>query len=158
MSYGRAWDYLIINSIILSGVSALAGMAALATLLKLQPGLQRGLSVTDSPLVAALGPMAGLSLAVPLVCTAVVHLILSYLNRRLPSWFFFVSAPILGLMFFAELFTRAIIAVVVVCHVLSISPESSCAPSFLVSSLCRANTCPQKPPTCSLPASPPPRR
>ncbi len=137
ISYGRAWDHLIINNIILGGMSALAGMAALATLLKLQPALRRGLSITDSSPVDALGPIAGVSLAVPLVFTAVVRLIMSYLNRRLPSWFIFVSIPIMALLFFAELFARSTIAVAVVSSMLSIPSESSCALSFLVSSMPR---------------------
>ena len=133
-------------------------MAALATILKLQPNLRLGLSTADSSLAAALGPIAGLALAAPLVCAGFIRFILSYLNKRFYSWFIFVSVPIMAVMFFAELFTRTTIAVAVVSNILSIPAESSCAPDFVASPLCRANTCPQKPPPCILPASRPPRR
>lgn len=136
----------MLTSIVVSGMSALAGMAALAALLQVQPSLRQRLSAaTSSPSVAAaLGLIAGLCLAAPLVGSEAVYQLMSLslgLSRRLPagggwfpslSWFRFLSifaVLVSPFVFFAVVFARAVVAVWVVSTVLSIDASGLC---FLV--------------------------
>ncbi|KXX80585.1 hypothetical protein MMYC01_202708 [Madurella mycetomatis] len=123
ISHRRAFVYLIVESIVLSSVSALAGMAALAALVKVQPSLrpslQRGLFAATSPPVAALGSITGLCLAAPLVLENALYRFMRSLARH-SSWLLVFSFLLYILALIAMIFARATVAVVVVSTVLSI--------------------------------------
>ena len=106
----------LVNILVVTGVGTLAGMAALATLLQIQPNLRQVLSASASSLgVAALGPMAGFSLAVPLIWEDTVYLLLS-MTHPLPRLFGLAVSYILLL---AVAFARPLFAVTIVSPLLS---------------------------------------
>jgi hypothetical protein len=96
-------------------------MAALATLLKVQPDLQRDLSASPFPDATRLGAIAGLCLAAPLVWEDVVRRLLLMLPRRTPRWIFVVTVALSVPNFLAVIFARALIAVLVLFQLLSTS-------------------------------------
>lgn len=123
---GRVFAHFIIHIIVVSGVSALAGMAALAAVLKVQPSLQQGLFAVPSPLVAGLG---GLSLAAPLVAEDAIYRLLQFLYTRFPMFTRFTipifTAAFSFVVYLVVIFARSAIAVIVVSTVLSIDASSS---------------------------------
>lgn len=105
---------LIINGVVMSGMSALAGMAALATLLNLQSSLQQHMNRDGSPIaITVLGTITGLSLATPLILHGAALQGMSSLSRRLPDWFLYIHMIISTILLLAAVFARPIVAVVV---------------------------------------------
>jgi hypothetical protein len=111
---------MFVECMVASGVSALAGMAALAALLSAQPSLRSTLAAAKSFPLPALGATAGLCLAAPLVFVNAVHTLLSLLTLPRPRWFKVLGSWFYLLALFPVGFARALIAVAVVSTVLSI--------------------------------------
>ena len=118
------------NIIVMSGVSAGAATAALAILLKLQPGLEQSLATATSPLAQTLGPIVGLCLAAPLVAEEIVYRFLWLTGEYCSRIFRYIDVAVTTLALLAAIFARATLAAIVVSTVLSINPTGLCRPQL----------------------------
>lgn len=128
----------LVNVIVVLGMSALAGMAALAALLQLQPDLRQVLSAAGSPGgVEALGPSVGLCLAAPLVWQDVIYLAFSLLAPSLQSPLpRLPTVAVLSMLVPAVTFARILFAVTIVYPLLAIDDSGGYPETMLFPHSC----------------------